>query len=576
MKKKRGFHGLGSCYLQIFRKMKLTVLALLLSIAGAWASSGYAQTARLTVEARNLSMEEFFRKIEDQSEYRFFYSVKVNVERIVEGSFENSLIADVLDEVLKNTDIIYEVKGKQIILSPSANPSTTEQKQKSVSGKVTDSSGATLPGVSVVIKGTTMGVITDIDGKYSISSVPENTTLQFSFVGMKTQEISVGGKATLNVKLEEETVGIEEVVAIGYGTVKKSDLTGSVSSFRKDDLNKGVNSTMTGLLQGKAAGVQITQASAEPGGGTTIQIRGAGSVNAGSGPLYVVDGLPIENSQVISGGGASMPEARVPRSPLSSINPADIESIEVLKDASATAIYGSRGANGVILVTTKKGSSGAMKITYSGYSGIQTPSNMIDVLNAEDYKRILNQILDTPGSNVSATERIGDIQSGGTNWQNELLRDAVVQSHSLSFTGGNNGTKYFASLNYFDQDGVLKTSGYKRYDTRLNIEHKANKMLFGVNFSTSYTHDNIVPVGFSTNEEGSALYGARGFDPTYSIYDSTGEYQTSSMLNLDNPLAMLYGKTSETDNYRTLGTVYGEYTILKGWTAKLNVGIDTT
>jgi TonB-linked SusC/RagA family outer membrane protein len=270
-----------------------------------------------------------------------------------------------------------------------------------------------------------------------------------------------------------------------------------------------------------------------------------------------------------------MPDIRVPRSPLSSINPADIESIEILKDASATAIYGSRGANGVILVTTKKGSSGAMKITYSGYSGIQTPVNMIDVLNAADYKSILNQILDTPGSNVSATERVGDIQSGGTNWQNELLREAVVQSHSLSFTGGNNGTKYFASMNYFDQDGVLKTSGYKRYDSRLNLEHKADKMLFGVNFSTSYTHDNIVPVGFSTNEEGSALYGARGFDPTYSIYDSAGAYQTSSMLNLDNPLAMLYGKTSETDNYRTLGTVYGEYTILKDWTAKVNVGIDT-
>lgn len=554
-------------------KMKLTILIFLLSLAQLMASQSYAQSTRLTLNLKDATVEEVLMKIEKQSNFFFIYNREVvDADRRVDVAYVNQKITDVLSELFRGTGVEYEIQDRHIILKSSASENS---QQKAISGKVTDTAGSPLPGVSVVLKGTTEGTITDSNGNYSFPKATENATLQFSFVGMTSQEIAVKGKSVLNVTLEEETVGIEEVVAIGYGKVKKSDLTGSVSSFRKDDLNKGVSSTMTGLLQGKAAGVQITQASAEPGGGTTVQIRGAGSVNAGSGPLYVVDGLPIENGLVISGGGGSMPEARVPRSPLSSINPADIESIEVLKDASATAIYGARGANGVILVTTKKGSSGAMKITYSGYSGIQTPVNMIDVLGAEDYKRILNQILDTPGSNVSATERVGDIQSGGTNWQNELLREAVVQSHSLSFTGGNNGTKYFASMNYFDQDGVLKTSGYKRYDSRLNLEHKTEKMLFGVNFSTSYTHDNIVPVGFSTNEEGSALYDARGFDPTYSVYDSTGAYQTSSMLNLDNPLAMLYGKTSETDNYRTLGTVYGEYTILKGWTAKVNVGIDT-
>lgn len=553
-------------------KMKLTILIFLLSLAQLMASQSFAQSARLTLNLKDATVEEVLMKIEKQSNLFFIYNREVvDVDRKVDASYVNQKVTDVLTGLFRGTGVEYEIQDRHIILKSS---SSENSQQKAISGKVTDTAGSPLPGVSVVIKGTTEGTITDSNGNYSFPKVAENTTMIFSFVGMKSQEILVKGKTVLNVTLEEETVGIEEVVAIGYGKVKKSDLTGSVSSFRKDDLNKGVSSTMTGLLQGKAAGVQITQASAEPGGGTTVQIRGAGSVNAGSGPLYVVDGLPIENGQVISGGGSTMPDIRVPRSPLSSINPADIESIEVLKDASATAIYGARGANGVILVTTKKGSTGGMKITYSGYSGIQTPINMIDVLNAEDYKSILNKILDTPGSNVSATERVGDIQNGGTNWQNELLREAVVQSHSLSFTGGNNGTKYFASMNYFDQDGVLKTSGYKRYDSRLNLEHRADKMLFGVNFSTSYTHDNIVPVGFSTNEEGSVLYAARGFDPTYSIYTATGDYQTSSMLNLDNPLALLNGKTSETDNYRTLGTIYGEYTILKGWTAKLNVGVD--
>jgi len=562
---------------KLFMTMRLTVLALLIGIIQSYAVETYAQMTRLNLEAKNSTVKDVLNKIEEQSEFFFLYNSKlVEVNREVNLEVKNKKITEILDILFEGTNTTYKVVDRQIVLTSSEMGNGFEaQQQKSLTGKVTSSAGDPLPGVTVVVKGTTTGTITNADGNFVVSNVPPEATLVFSFVGMKTQEITIAGNTTIDVTLIEDAFGIDEVVAIGYGTVKKSDLTGSVSSLRKEDMNTGVNSTMTGLLQGKAAGVQITQASMEPGGGTTVQIRGAGSVNAGSDPLYVVDGLPIENSQVISGNGTTIPGVSVPRSPLSSINPSDIESIEILKDASATAIYGARGANGVILVTTKKGSSGAMKVTYSGYTGIQTPINMIEVLNPEDYKRILNEILDTPGSNVSQTERVLDIQNGGTDWQKELLESAVVQSHSLSFTGGNNGTKYFASLNYFDQNGVLKTSGYERYDSRLNLEHRTNKMLFGVNFSTSYTHDNVVPVGFSTNEEGSSLYAGRGFDPTLSVFDENGAYQTTSMLNLDNPLALLYGKTSETDNYRTLGTLFGEYTILKGWTAKLNVGFDS-
>lgn len=532
-----------------------------------------SQVAKVSISIRNANVLKVLDAIESQTDYLFVYNKdEINLNREINVEVKNQSVAVLLSGIFKELGIEYAMEGNNIMLMSKIDNS---QQQKSISGKVTDSAGVGLPGVSVVVKGTTNGTITEENGDYSLSNVPENAIVQFSFVGMRSQEIAVGNKTNVNVVLEEETIGIDEVVAIGYGTVKKTDLTGSVTSLRKDDMNKGVTPTIAGLLQGKAAGVQITQASAEPGGGTTVQIRGAGSVNAGSGPLYVVDGLPIENGQVISGTGATMPDVRVPRSPISNINPSDIESIEILKDASATAIYGARGANGVILVTTKKGSSGAMKINYNGYAGVQSAINMIDVLNADDYKRVLNEIMDTPGSNVSQTEKVGDIQNGGTDWQNQLLQNAIVQSHSLSFTGGNNGTKNFASLNYFDQEGVLKTSGYERYDSRLNLEHRANKMLFGVNLSTSYTHDNVVPVGFSTNEEGSVLYAARGFDPTLSIFDAAGNYQTTSLSNLDNPLALLYGKTSKTDNYRTLGTMFGEYSILKGWTAKLNLGFDT-
>lgn len=443
-----------------------------------------------------------------------------------------------------------------------------------VKGTIVDEKDNPIIGATIIQKDNpSRGTISDADGQFSLN-VPINSSLEISYIGYITQTV----KSVFDLKkivMIEDSKALDELVVIGYGTVRKSDLTGSVSSLKSDEMNKGVTSTMTGLLQGKAAGVQITQASTEPGGGTTIQIRGSGSVNAGAGPLYVVDGLPIETGQVISGGGAGMPNVSVARSPISNINPSDIESIEILKDASATAIYGARGANGVILVTTKKGRSGSLKVNYNGYAGMQYSMDMIEVLNAQDYKRILNEILDTPGSGVAESERVGEIQDGGTNWQDEMVRSALVQSHSVSFSGGANNSSYFASLNYFNQDGVLKTSAFERYDARMNMEHNTDNFKFGMNLSTSYTFDNTVPIGFSTNEEGSSLYAARGFDPTLSIYDANGDYQTSSMLNLDNPLALLYGKTSKTDNYRTLGTVFGEYMILKGWTAKLNIGFDT-
>ena len=453
-------------------------------------------------------------------------------------------------------------------------PDEQLQQGKKIKGVVRDETGEPIIGANVIEKGTSNGLITDLDGAFSLEVKP-GSTLVISYIGYISQEIPItDNTTTLNIKLVEDSKTLDEVVVVGYGTMKKSDLTGSVSSFRKKDMNQGVNSSLSGLLQGKAAGVQVTQASAEPGGGITIQVLGAGSVNAESGPLYVVDGLPIETSNVVSGSGNGMPGMRVARSPISNINPADIESIEILKDASATAIYGARGANGVVLVTTKKGASGKMKVNYSGFVGMQVKKDMIEVLNAEDYKRILNEIQATPGSNVSDSEIVGEIQDGGTDWQNEMLRTAVVQSHSLSFTGGTEKTKFFTSLNYFDQDGIMKNTNYKRYDGRVNLDYKEDRFNFGTNITASYTHDDIVPIGFSTNEEGSALYAARGFDPTLRTFNDDGTYQTSSLINLDNPLALLNGKTSQTSTYRTLGTAFLEYTILKGWTVKANLGFD--
>lgn len=567
--------------MNVFRIMKIMLLFLFVGIGSVF-SSTYSQSTKISLDMNQKSIQEIFNTIEKQTEYVFFYSDHVSKELTKKVDLKANLktINAILDNLFEGTDFSYDINDRQVSInySPAKSLAVNQQAQThSISGVVVDAlTGDPITGANVVEKGTTNGMMTNIDGVFTLT-VKSGSVLVISYIGYVTQEIPVTASTptTLNIRLAEDTQILDEVIVVGYGVVRKSDLTGSVSSFKKESLNKGVNSSLSGLLEGKAAGVQITQASAEPGGGINVMIRGAGSVNAGSGPLYVIDGLPIETGNVVDGYGGSMPGQRVARSPISNINPSDIESIEILKDASATAIYGARGANGVVLVTTKKGTVGRMRINYSGYMGVQSPKDLIEVLNAEDYKRVLNEIQATPGSNVAKSEIVGEIQGGGTDWQDEMVRSAVVQSHSVSFMGGSEQLKYFTSLNYFDQEGVLKNSGYKRYDGRINLDYKKDRVTFGTNLNASYTHDDAVPIGFSTNEEGSALYAARGFDPTLHIFEEDGKtYQISSMLNLDNPLALLNGKTSQTSNYRTMGAVFLDYMILKGWTVKGNFGFD--
>ncbi|MDR2917995.1 MAG: TonB-dependent receptor [Tannerella sp.] len=565
----------------LFRTMKFLLLFLFLG-AGSIYSNTYSQITEINLEVKQKAIRDVFKTIEDQTEYVFFFSDKIahDLSKKVNVNVRSKTLNQVLDELFEGTDLSYKITDRQVSIVRDVKPASPVIQQpnqsKRIRGVVSDKSGEPIIGANVVEKGTTNGLITDLDGAFEIT-IEAGKVLVISYIGYITREIPIteSTRALLNIELVEDTQTLDEVVVVGYGVMKKSDLTGSVSSFKKDALNKGVSSSLSGLLEGKAAGVQITQASAEPGGGINVMVRGAGSVNAGSGPLYVVDGLPIETGNVVDGYGGSMPGQRVARSPISNINPADIESIEILKDASATAIYGARGANGVVLVTTKKGATGKMQVNYSGYMGIQSPKDLIEVLNAEDYKRILNEIQATPGSNVAKSEIVGDIQGNGTDWQKEMIRSSMVQSHSVSFMGGTEQLKYFTSLNYFDQEGVLKNTGYERYDGRVNLDYKNDRVTFGTNINASYTYDDAVPIGFSTNEEGSALYAARGFDPTLSVFEEDGKtYQVSSMLNLDNPLALLNGKRSQTANYRTMGTVFLDYMILKGWTVKGNFGFD--
>jgi TonB-linked SusC/RagA family outer membrane protein len=438
-----------------------------------------------------------------------------------------------------------------------------------VTGKIAAGrTGEPLPGVTVQVKQTNTITTTDNNGVFSIKIDNDKAVLVVSYVNYITQEVAAKNDATINITLEPDDGKLGEVVVIGYGTVKKSDVTGSVVSLKAKDLNPGANLNVEQSLLGRAAGVQVYQKSGEPGSAMSVKIRGASSITAGNDPLYVVDGMPVNNLTPVAGSSAGFVATPNPRNPLNSLNPADIESIEILKDASATAIYGSRGSNGVVIITTKKGASGRLKVGYNAYYGSQEVSNTLDLLNGQQYKEVLNAIIDAGGG--VATERVVN-DPVSVDWQNELYRNAIVQSHDLSFSGGRDNTKFYASLGYFNQQGVLKNSGVKRYTARFNLENSvAKKYAFGVNLNTSYIHDDYNSVGIGVNENGSALYSAINYDPTFPVYDATGNYYRSPfMTTIDHPLALINGQYANSDGFRTFGTIYGEYFLIPSLSVKV-------
>lgn len=448
------------------------------------------------------------------------------------------------------------------------------QNENKVFGTVTDQNGQSLIGVTVKVKGTSKGVATNAEGKYSITIPSPSTTLVFTYVGFAIQEVPVNNRGVVNVRLNEDNKALNEVVVIGYGSVKKSDVTGSLVSLKASELTPGANVNVQQLIQGRASGVQIYQKSGEPGSAMSVKIRGVSSISAGNNPLYVIDGMPVNDEPPVSGNGAQFVNNPNPRNPLNSLNPSDIESIEILKDASATAIYGSRGANGVVLITTKKGATGKLSVGYNGYYGTQKVANNITMLNAQQYHDVLNSIIDAGGGGINPL-RVSDNITSNTDWQAALYQTAATQSHDLSFSGGANATKYYVSFGYFDQDGIVNNSAVKRYTGRLNLDNSVSqKYGFGVTLNTSYIKDFYNSSGLGVNDNGSALYTAMNYDPTGPIYNPDGSYNDPTSLGLDNPLAMINGQTANSDSYRTFGSAYGEYFLVPSLSAKVRIGGD--
>lgn len=545
---------------------------------------------KVTFNGEQVSLKQAFEQIESVSNYKIAYNTaQLDVNRKVTLNQKDTDVLQVLDQLLAGTGCTYKVNENYIVITSQQTGAV-----KKVHGVVKDVNGEPIIGANVVVKGNpSNGTITDLNGNFDLS-VTSNTTLQVSYIGYNTQELFVGKKTDFNIVLKEDTELLDEVVVVGYGTMKKKDLTGAVASVKMDDAPVGTVSTISHALAGKAAGLQVNTISAQPGSGSTFRIRGAASVNAGNDPLIIIDGFPVsptDDSKIQTGKYDSGSSDNI----LASINPNDIESIEVLKDASSTAIYGARAGNGVIIITTKKGKTGAPKVTYSGTASVQTMAAKYEMLSAKDFMIQSNRYaleewrrsngIGVYGGKSEAeaatpyTPYYTDAEIANpaydTDWFKEITRTGFQTQHNLSVNGGTEMTKYLISGNFFKQNGVVKNNDMDRYTARVNVEQKVSKYVnLGVNMTLSRNTTNNVPLGAGQNENASIMVAAAQFSPILPVRDEEGEYVLNSQAAfLPNPVSLLE-ITDKTVKERMLGTAYVEIKPIEELTLKGNFGID--
>ncbi|UKB83841.1 SusC/RagA family TonB-linked outer membrane protein [Chryseobacterium sp. MEBOG06] len=437
------------------------------------------------------------------------------------------------------------------------------QVNETISGNVTDQEGSPIEGAKITVVETGATAATDGSGNFAILA-NIGQTLSISYDGYVLQMVKISG-TSVSVKLQSKkaATSIEEVTLVGYGTQKKSDLTGAVSQLKAENFKEGMNISVDNLMQGKIAGVRIVQSSGEPGAGVNVSIRGIGSIRSGSTPLFVVDGVPLSNDAVsATGPNIGLGNAQA-KNPLNFLNTSDIESITVLKDASAAAIYGARGSNGVVLVTTKRGKKGEPLFTYDTYLGFSSVIKKLDLLTANEYR-------------AAGIDKLYD-HGGNTDWQDEIYRNAVSSNHSVSFSKSTDTGNYFASLSHMDQDGIVLNSNFKRTTARLNAEESFfdNKRLkIKLNLTASDIHETGIPNGANAGSDGQVIIHALMANPTRSVYDQSGNFTNFNMPAHYNPLYLLSVYNDKTNTFRVLGNTEATLRILPGLNYKFNLGID--
>ncbi|MCX6213082.1 TonB-dependent receptor [Spirosoma sp.] len=580
--------------------MKLSLTQLLFFVAFiqlAYAGESEAQDVlnrHLTLKVSHTELKQVLRQIEAQTNVKFAFSRNtIKADRPVSLDVTKMPLEQVLKQLLTPLDISYRVVSERILLTNSVTSAESSTKTnlgfsstvvKAVSsapvaetrltGVVRDEqNNEPLPGVSIVAKGTNRGTTTDANGRYQLTVPDETTVLVFSFVGYTSKEVPISSRTTVDISLVPDDQTLNEVVVVGYGTVKKSDLTGSVSSVTADQIKKTVNTSLDQALAGRAAGVQVTQASGQPGGAISIRIRGGNSVNGGNEPLYVIDGFPVYSDNSTATSGANRGPAT---NALASINPNDIESMEILKDASATAIYGTRGANGVVIITTKRGKSGQNNIDFETYYGVQEPRRLIPMMNAKEYATMVNEARTNDGL---APYYTADQLAGfgeGTNWQKEIFRTAPIQNYQLTFSGGNAKTRYAISTSYFGQQGTIIHSNFNRISTRVNLDHSfTDRFRIGNSLTVSRTKADIVVTDTDGGGNTGVVLGALLFQPTLPVRNADGTFVNRSDLGeYGNPVAYANEITNKSTTFRALGNIFAEYDILKDLTARVSFGAD--
>ncbi|TDB62335.1 TonB-dependent receptor [Arundinibacter roseus] len=530
---------------------------------------------RLSLTIENQDVRQALSVIEKKTNVRFAYRPRlIPTDQKVTLVCTNEPLEVILNKITQPLSLTYEVVGQQIILSPKPTSSAVQELaprslpaplDRTLTGKVTDETNAGLPGVSVVIKGTSRGTTTNANGEFTLT-IPENTatttTLVFSFVGYSSREVVVGSQSNLAVSLSPESTALNEVVVVGYGTVKKSDLTGSVSQVKSDEINQFPTANALQSLTGRAAGVQVTQNSGAPGGAISVRIRGTNSIQGSNEPLYVVDGFPIFGSNPTV------------------LNNADIESIEVLKDASATAIYGSRGANGVVIITTKQGKSGTTKVDFETSYSVQTLRKKLDLMNGREYATFYNQQAQNdrlaPYFTQDQVNGFGD----GYDWQDLVFRKAPMKTTALNISGGNDKTQFSVSGSYFGQEGIIKGSDYNRFSLRTNINHKISNK-FSLNFSSTLSKLRTDRRDSEGGSRGNSMISAAiSAPPTLTPYNEDGSYRVLAIAypfvatDLINPLNFINEQTTQINANRILSNAALIFNPIPDITIKIAGGIE--
>lgn len=519
------------CEIKILKIMKLTSLLILCSTLQIYAT-GYSQSRKLTIKLDNASITDVFKVIEMQSDFKFLYhDALVSDKKDINIDVKDETVEEVLNGLLAETNETYKVlENNLIVITPKSNEALQEVKIK---GKVTTSeTGEPLPGVNVVIKGTTTGTVTDIDGKYELVVPSENSVLVFSFVSYATQEVKVGNQTAIDIALTESVKSLDEVVVIGYGSVKKKEITGAIASVKEKDFNQGAITNPFQLIQGQVAGLSVVRPNGgDPTSGLEIRIRGASSFYANQDPLVVLDGVAVGDLKSIS------------------ISPEDIESMDVLKDGSAAAIYGTRGNSGVILITTKHGNRGQTQVEFSSKLTTESVLKETEVLTGDEYRELKNKLLaDPPGSDLRIAGKSMQDLGSSTDWFDQIIRKPLSQNYYLAVSGGNDKSSYRASFNYLNQQGIMLTSGNEEYKMNMNASQLALNDILKFDFQMGLDNFLQHPVDYD------AIRQSEQFNPTAPVHNPDGTlYENYNAWQYMNPVGELIQRTRDNSGLRNFG-----------------------